>query len=75
MDNVALYAGVGQTRAIGKFIGGINGITADQETYEEDILEGHSVFGISIDISKVFIALQIDRYKDSVYSGKIGYRF
>ncbi|NUN04391.1 MAG: hypothetical protein HUU57_01400 [Bdellovibrio sp.] len=75
MDNVAVYAGVGQTRAIGKFIGGVDGITDTQETYEEDILEGHSVFGISVDISKVFIALQIDRYKDSVYSGKIGYRF
>lgn len=75
MDNVAVYAGVGQTRAIGKFIGGVGGITDTQETYEEDILEGHSLFGVSVDISKVFIALQIDRFTDSVYSGKIGYRF
>ena len=75
MDNVAVYAGVGQVRAIGKFIGGVGGITDTQETFEEDILEGHSVFGASVDISKIFIALQIDRYTDSVYSGKIGYRF
>lgn len=75
MENVSLYVGAGQIRAIGKFIGGAGGITNDQITVEEDILESHSVFGLSFDISKVFIALQIDRYSDSTYSGKIGYRF
>lgn len=75
MDNVAIYFGAGQIRAIGKFIGGAGGITDSQETVEEDVAEGHSVFGINIDISKMFIALQIDRYTDSIYSGKIGFRF
>nr|WP_295904812.1 hypothetical protein [uncultured Bdellovibrio sp.] len=75
MDNVAIYVGAGQVRAIGRFIGGADGITDNQTTVEEDILEGHSVFGINVDIAKMFIALQIDRYNDSIYSGKLGFRF
>lgn len=75
MESVAIYFGIGQVRAIGKFIGGPDGITSNQQTLEEDLLEGHSIFGINIDISKMFVALQIDRYADSVYSGKLGFRF
>ncbi|KYG62205.1 hypothetical protein [Bdellovibrio bacteriovorus] len=75
MDNVAIYFGGGRVRAIGTFIGGTDGITDDQNTVEEDIVENHTVFGINVDIAKFFLALQIDRYADSVYSGKLGYRF
>lgn len=75
MDNVAIYFGGGTARAIGKFIGGANGITADQQTIEQDIVESHTLFGLNVDISKLFIAMQIDRYTDSVYSGKLGFRF
>lgn len=74
-DNVAIFFGGGRVRAIGKFIGGSGGITDNQETESKDIMETHSIFGINIDISKMFVALQIDRYTDSVYSGKIGFRF
>ncbi len=75
MDNVAIYAGFGSIRAVGKFIGGANGITDDQETTEQDLVETHTVFGVSIGISKMFIAMEIDRYTDTVYSGKLGVRF
>ncbi|WP_291515579.1 hypothetical protein [Bdellovibrio sp. ArHS] len=75
MDNVAIYFGGGRVRAIGTFIGGTDGITDDQNTVEEDIVQNHTVFGINIDVSKFFLALEIDRYADSVYSGKLGYRF
>lgn len=74
-DNVAIYFGGGSVRAIGKFIGGADGITDDQRTSVQDVMESHTVFGINIDIAKMFLALEIDRYTDSVYSGKIGVRF
>ncbi len=75
MDSIAIYFGGGRIRAIGKFIGGPAGITDSQSTLEQDIVESHSVFGLNIDIGQMFIAMQIDRYNDSVYSGKLGYRF
>lgn len=75
LDNVAIYFGGGQSRAIGKFIGGPDGITSNQETIEHDIKEGHTLFGINININKMFVAFEIDRYADSFYGGKLGYRF
>lgn len=75
LDNVAIYFGGGQSRAIGKFIGGPDGITSNQETVEHDIKEGHTLFGININFNKIFFAFEIDRYADSFYGGKLGYRF
>lgn len=75
MDNVAIYFGGGRVRAIGKFIGGPEGITNTQETETHDIIESHTVFGLNVDVSSLFFAFEIDRYIDSNYSGKLGYRF
>ncbi|WP_413559915.1 hypothetical protein [Bdellovibrio sp. HCB209] len=75
MENVALYFGAGRVRAQGTFIGGAGGITASQNTEARDIAENHTFFGVNIEISKAFIAMQVDRYSDSVYSGKLGFRF
>lgn len=75
MDNVALYFGGGKIRAIGQFIGGVDGVTDSGTTEQEDILDSHVVFGINVDIQKFFVALEIDRYADSMYSGKVGLRF
>ena len=75
IENLALYFGGGRVRAIGTFIGGTNGITADQQTAEQDIVEDHSLFGVNIRFNKMFVAFEIDRYTDSVYSGKLGLRF
>lgn len=75
IENVAIYAGVGSIRAVGKFIGNAGGITASGKTEERDLVETHTVFGINIGISKMFVAMEIDRYTDTVYSGKLGVRF
>lgn len=75
MENVALYFGGGRVRAQGTFIGGTGGITASQSTEARDLMENHTFFGVNIEISKAFIAMQVDRYTDSVYSGKLGFRF
>ncbi|MEK2689953.1 hypothetical protein AAAA73_12755 [Bdellovibrio sp. GT3] len=75
MENVALYFGGGRVRAQGTFIGGSAGITASGNTESRDITDNHTFFGVNIEISKAFIALEVDRYTDSVYSGKLGFRF
>lgn len=75
LDNVAIFFGGGRIRAIGRFVGGPDGITDSADTTEEDVTDNHTVFGINFDISKMFLTLQIDRYTDSVYGGKIGFRF
>ncbi|XGC80325.1 hypothetical protein ACES2L_13415 [Bdellovibrio bacteriovorus] len=75
MDNVAIYFGGGKVRAIGKFIGGADGITDNAETVEQDETENHTVFGVSFDVARFFVALEIDRYSDSIYSTKLGFRF
>lgn len=75
MDNVAIYFGGGRARAVGRFIGGTDGITDTQETEKQDTTENHAVFGLNIDISKMFVAFEVDRYADSNYSAKLGYRF
>lgn len=75
LDNVALYFGNGRVRTIGKFIGGDNGITDDKNTDVKDLMNSSTILGINIDFSKVFVAFEVDRYSDSFYSGKLGYRF
>ncbi|MNJ99834.1 hypothetical protein D3C87_176150 [compost metagenome] len=75
VENVALYLGGGTIRAIGQFIGGADGITDNGQTIQEDISEEHLVFGLNVNFSKMFVALEVDRYVDSVYSGKLGFRF
>ncbi len=42
--------------------------------YKESFDTSHSFVGVNIDIDKFFIAGQIDRYKDPVYSFKLGLR-
>jgi hypothetical protein len=75
MENVAVYFGAGRVRAQGTFIGGSGGITASQTTEAHNISENHTFFGVNVQISKAFVALEVDRYTDSVYGGKLGYRF
>lgn len=75
IENLALYFGGGRVRAIGKFVGGPGGITDNDETTEQDSVEDHGVFGVNIRFNKFFVAFEIDRYSDSVYSGKLGMRF
>jgi hypothetical protein len=74
-DEVALYAGVGFIEATGSFIGGTSGITDSGQVESESVSGSHSLLGASIHFSKIFVALQIDRYSVPVFSTKIGVRF
>ncbi|QDK39008.1 hypothetical protein [Bdellovibrio sp. NC01] len=75
IDNVALYFGGGRINAHGKFIGGTNGITSSGETETQTSSENHTFAGVNVNVSKFFVALEIDKYVDSVYAGKLGFRF
>lgn len=75
IDNVALYFGQGRISARGTFIGGADGITKSKDTEKQSSDESHTLAGINVNVAKFFVALEIDRYVDSVYSGKLGFRF
>lgn len=86
VEDVALYFGGGDARSIGTFRGGdINGTVTESTTSAcngttcsdayEDLNQGHTVFGISLAFAKLYAAFQVDRYYQSTYSAKLGFRF
>jgi hypothetical protein len=75
MRDVSLFVGIGQARSLGSFIGGANGVTSSGQTESADVKSSHSVFGININIGQAFVAMEVDRYMQSTYGGKIGWRF
>lgn len=75
MRDVSLFFGAGQARSVGTFVGGTGGITDSGNTETADAMAQHTVFGISIKMSKVYVALEIDRYVQSTYAGRVGLRF
>jgi len=86
MEELSLYFGAGKVRAIGTFFGGKSadsstgvttqtGITDSGFTEHTDIIESHSIIGLMFRMDRYFLDLQIDRFTQSFYSGKIGLRF
>lgn len=75
MRDVSLFFGAGQARSVGSFVGGAGGVTSSGLTETSDVASQHTVFGISIKMSNVFVALEVDRYVQSTYAGKLGLRF
>jgi hypothetical protein len=75
MKDVSLFFGAGQARSVGSFIGGTGGVTESGNSESSDVYSPHTVFGISIKMSSVFLALEVDRYVQSTYAGKVGVRF
>lgn len=75
MRDVSLFFGTGQARSVGSFVGGAGGVTDSGNTEATDVSSPHTVFGISVKMSNVFLALEVDRYVQSTYAGKLGLRF
>ncbi|WP_413290081.1 hypothetical protein [Bdellovibrio sp. HCB337] len=75
MRDVSLFFGIGQARSVGTFVGGADGVTDTGNTESADVYSPHTMFGISIKMASVFIALEVDRYVQSTYAGKLGVRF
>lgn len=88
VEDVSLYFGIGEARALGTFQGGgMNTTTGESEsttnscsagycdTAYEDIRESHTIMGLCLFYSEFFAAFQIDRYYLSTYSARLGFRF
>jgi hypothetical protein len=75
MKDVSLFVGAGQARSLGSFVGGVNGVTSTGRTESASVTSPHTLFGISIRLSQAFLAMEVDRYVQSTYGGKVGWRF
>lgn len=75
IEHLAVYAGIGQIRAHGTFIGGTDGITASGNTEKTNVQSTHTVAGLNFDWDKIFLAMEVNHSADANYSMKLGYRF
>jgi len=88
VDNFAVYFGGGLVEAQGTFIassvgcredctvdGGDSDVDRSTNTVTDTVQETHTVVGLSMHFENLFAAAQVDRYRDAVYSMKIGLRF
>lgn len=74
-QNLSLYFGLGTLFSTGQFVGGATGVTASNKSETENITSSHSVIGADLQLGNWFVVGQLDRYFDSFYSAKLGYRF
>jgi hypothetical protein len=77
VGNLSLYVGVGEVWATGLFSQSINAIDAsgtihDERTYLTSL---HTFVGGAFDMEPYFMALQVDQYTQTTFSGKVGLRF
>lgn len=75
VNEVALYAGIGVVQAFGAFVGGGAGVTDSSRLENETVSTLHTVAGGTFRWNSIFVAVQLDRYTQSVLSGKVGLRF
>lgn len=85
--DITLYLGAGTIRTVSTFSGGktcsgpnnctknADSITDSGDTAKEDISDSHYLAGVNIRMDKAFLAMQMDRYTQSVFSAKLGIRF
>lgn len=90
VNNFALYFGGGMVQAHGTFIGKNDSGTCGEDctvdpndpevngsshTVSNSVTESHTFVGFSLHFQNLFAAAQVDRYRDAVYSAKVGMRF
>lgn len=88
VNNFALYFGGGWLQAEGTFVGGttlncedctVNStdpeVNSISRTVTNRVEASHTVVGFSFHYENLFAAAQVDRYRDAVYSLKLGMRF
>jgi hypothetical protein len=74
--DLTLYTGLGLYRSSAEFVGGSDGVTDSGLTVKESVSSQHTVSGFQWQFFKeYFLAAQVDRYQDAVYSLKLGTRF
>lgn len=75
IEEIAMYFGFGQSRLVTRFTGGADSLTDDLKSHTLNRDQFHNLFGLSVQVDRIFFAFQLDRYVESIYSTKIGYRF
>lgn len=90
VNNFALYFGGGLVEARGTFVGTDSSGTCNEDctvdpgdealndtsrTVSDKVSETHTFVGFSLHYQNLFAAAQVDRYRDAVYSMKVGLRF
>jgi hypothetical protein len=75
VEDVTLFTGVGFVSSTGTFIGGASGVSASGDTTQEQVSDAHYVAGVNLRLQSAFLAMEIDRYTQAIYSAKIGMRF
>ncbi len=90
VNNFALYFGGGLVEARGTFVGKNNAGVCNEDctvdpndpelnttsrTVTNTVQETHTFVGFSLHYQNLFAAAQVDRYRDAVYSMKVGLRF
>lgn len=71
----SFYAGFGQTRIIGTFIGGNNGLTDDNMTATEDFAQNRVFGGVSYDFQSFQVGIHTERFYEESFALKISKRF
>lgn len=75
LSQFSFFLGGGWANSAGKFTGGTQGITASGNSENQKVESSHFMFGATYNFEPFFIALSIDRYKEEVYSTKVGFLF
>jgi len=86
VNNLSIYFGSGWLQGTGQFIAASSGSDATVDPSDpgvnsttnmarETVKKSHSMMGMTFHWNEFFAALQLDRYPDTVYSGRIGLRF
>jgi hypothetical protein len=75
--NLAFYLGLGFLDATGNFAGGVGAesTTLSGSTERVRVKRLHGLVGASYHLDPLFVVLQADRYRDLVFSTKVGLRF
>ncbi len=83
VQNFSIYFGFGYLQSKGTFMGGSagQGVVSPSDpalgstgTASSRVTQFHSLVGVTVHFSDYFLATQIDRYQDPVYSMKLGTR-
>jgi hypothetical protein len=88
VKDLSVYTGLGYLTTYGRFLGGVNSLNSEGsfvtegstsiwrgDSISEKVNSTHYLIGTNIQFQKVFLAIQMDRYSQSVFSGKLGMRF
>lgn len=73
VGDLALYVGAGRVFVTGRFVKSLNPGASQEET--ATVSSFHSFFGGTLDFEPIFVALQIDQFTQTTFSGKLGLRF